>query len=612
MLRRSEETLTMNNSCLARLLGRVLGAETGLLLTCLVGAVFAAPPATNPRQEIADALKSDRPVQRQAAATLLGDLSMDSPDVKEKGRFAEVRNLDEFVAELAVMADKDPDGQVREAAVTALGRMRPDLAKVLAPLSDVLLNKGRKRGVEERRSAADALASLVRRAVPFEYAKGTIEKVGENELVVKVDDELKLTYVVTPDTRITLDLKVVKLEDLNAVKPLEDRPNVRIVARRVNDKPVAVRIEAFTSEITVSASSEALENLIGRGQEIVPVAAIALSDPDAEVRRAGATVLLQIAAELTTQLKLKRPGEDIEILRPLYKAFREQSAALVKGVNDSDLTVRLVVRQALEELAAVYPPISGPVTPTPEKEELLEEQERQARSAALVGADDDPRDSLFSDLAPIVQALEKGISDTDVDARIAAIQALEMFGENALPATPTLVKALRDSDMFVRWSAARALGKIEASRRRAKVSRPAVAKGAVDGLIRLLSDTDLDVQLAGAVALEPFGADAGKAAGPLANAAATGDPSFRLAAIHALGEIGEPAHTKPVAAKISLAVAFPADPRVRAEAARLLGRFGPAAQGSIGALRAALKDSDPSVSRAAGEALLSIPAPNPK
>jgi HEAT repeat protein len=67
-----------------------------------------------------------------------------------------------------------------------------------------------------------------------------------------------------------------------------------------------------------------------------------------------------------------------------------------------------------------------------------------------------------------------------------------------------------------------------------------------------------------------------------------------------------------VAAKLAKAVNFPADPRVRAEAARMLGRFGSAAQDSIGVLRAALKDPDPSVRLAAGDALLSIPASNRK
>jgi HEAT repeat protein len=606
--------LCMKNSSFARLSGCWLGVLAFLPLMGMIGAVLAAPPEANPRKEIADALKSDRPVQRQAAATLLGDLSIDNLEAKEKGRFAEVRNLEEFVPELATMADKDPDAQVREAAVTALGKMKPDLARVVAPITDILLNKDKKRGVVERRSAADALAYLVRRAIPFEYAKGTIEKAGENELIVKVEDLPKRVYAVTPDTQITLDGKVVKLEDLSEVKPLEDRPNVRIVFRRVNDKLVAARIEASSTEITFSASSETLLNLIGRGQEIVPVAAIALRDTDAEVRRAGANVLFQIASELISQLKLQKPGEDLEILRPLYRAFRDQTPALVKAVNDSDLSVRLLVRQALEQLAAAYPLISRPVVPEPEKVGQFEEQEPRARLSASVRADERPADSLFSDLLPVVQALEKGISDTDAEARVAAIQVLEMLGENSVPATPTLVKALRDHDLFVRWSAARALGKIEASRRRGKRPRAAGAKGAVDGLIRLLSDTDLDVQLAAAVGLEPYAGDAASAAGPLAYAAATGDPSFRLAAIHALGEIGEPAYTRGAAAQLAKAVAFggPEEAPVRAEAARLLGRFGPAAQDFIGALRKALKDPDANVSRAASEALLSIPTPRQK
>ncbi len=287
------------------------------------------------------------------------------------------------------------------------------------------------------------------------------------------------------------------------------------------------------------------------------------------------------------------------------------------GGDDSDQKpsgqpVRMSARQALEVLAAARWRLYYEEGPPPGRKDVPDEREEESRRAPPNRQDKANDDPVFGDISVIQEALMKGLADPNVEARIAAIIALENLRDAAVRATPGLVKELGNSDVFVRWSAARALGKIEESRRRAKVPRAAAAKGAVDGLIRLLSDTDLDVQLAAAVALEPWGGDAAKAAGPLATAAATGDPSFRLAAIHALGEIGEPGHTKNAAAQLAKAVAFPEDDRVRAEAARLLGQFGPAAQDSIGALRAALKDPDASVRRAASDALLSITAPRPK
>jgi HEAT repeat protein len=573
----------------------------------LVGAVLAGPPATTARKEIVDALKSDRPAQREAAATLLGELSADNLDAKEKGRFATVVPA-EFVADLAQMADKDPDARVREAAATALGRMQPDLDTALAPLANTLTNKDKKHIVEERRAAADALASLVRRARPYERVQGKIEKAAENELVVKANDKNR-QFTVTPETWITLDEKPAKMEDL------ANEMAVRVFAQHRKDTAAAGRIQASTSvdsSYSFSTSSDKLLELVGIGQEIIPLAAVALRDSDSQVRRFGADALLQLAIELTFQLKLPRSRNELALLRPLYRAFRAQTPTLVEGVNDSDLSVRMLVRQTLEELAAVYPLLPRPEPSPADKAGLLEEQEPRSHLRASIHADEPPGDSVFSAVAPIVKALEKGISDTDVDGRIAAIEVLEMLRENAVPATPTLVQALRDPDLFVRWSAARALGKIETSRRQAKMAPAAGAKGAVDGLIRLLVDADLDVQIAAAEALERYGADAGKAADPLANAAASGDPSFRLAAIHALGEIGEPARSKSVAAQLAKAVKFPEDPRVRADAARLLGRLGSAAQDTIGVLRAALKDPDPSVRRAAADALLSIPGSNRK
>ena len=55
----------------------------------------------------------------------------------------------------------------------------------------------------------------------------------------------------------------------------------------------------------------------------------------------------------------------------------------------------------------------------------------------------------------------KGADDIDVTAfQDKSIDALEMLGDQALPAVPALTRALADPDLFVRWAAARTLGKM--------------------------------------------------------------------------------------------------------------------------------------------------------
>src|SRR5262249_49067589 len=76
-----------------------------------------------------------------------------------------------------------------------------------------------------------------------------------------------------------------------------------------------------------------------------------------------------------------------------------------------------------------------------------------------------------------VEAMIAGLSDPDFRVRLVSIDVLEIRGTAAVPAIPALVKALRDPNKFVRWSAARTLGKLA----------PRQADEVVPALMRLLN-----------------------------------------------------------------------------------------------------------------------------
>jgi HEAT repeat protein len=80
----------------------------------------------------------------------------------------------------------------------------------------------------------------------------------------------------------------------------------------------------------------------------------------------------------------------------------------------------------------------------------------------------------------------------------------------------------------------------------------------------------------------------------------------RIAAMKALENIGRPA--APALPAVAWAL-LDLSPRIRSEAARVLGRFGAEAQPFLPALRRRTTDPDSDVRKAASEAILNITSP---
>jgi HEAT repeat protein len=188
------------------------------------------------------------------------------------------------------------------------------------------------------------------------------------------------------------------------------------------------------------------------------------------------------------------------------------------------------------------------------------------------------------------------------------------MGLQGAVAIPALVAALGDPYPYVRWAAARTLGRLaerEAEAGKAGTIPEGLAAplgrlpDAVAGLARLLlCDPDEGVRMAVATALTRYGPRAAAAVPALREAVGSGsDVELRVAVIQALEAIGTDA--VPALPALVPALRDP-DPRVREEAARVLGRFGRHSRFALPALRDALEDRDNMVRKAISEAILNI------
>jgi HEAT repeat protein len=329
-----------------------------------------------------------------------------------------------------------------------------------------------------------------------------------------------------------------------------------------------------------------------KGVEIaVVVAGQGLSDEQPEVRYYSVATLGLAAGSLHKLVRGQRgderkPGLD-DFPRPSAEAppdllpalvtLKGQVPALTRALGDSDGEVRHLARGTLDE--------------------VIETQRGLLEGTGPYRLTSSPKNTLQEGIRATALALASGLNDADARARCAAVEVLEKLEGQAEPAAPMLVKALGDPDVFVRWAAARTLGKLS----------PAAADIAVPGLAHLLVDSDLDLRLVAATALERYGPLAKTAVPDLTQAVSSSDAELRMAAIKTLGAIGGTA-VQPAIPALTTAVAD-SDARVRKSAAEMLGKLGPAARGALEALNKGMKDSNPDVKKAAGEALLKIMRP---
>ncbi len=326
------------------------------------------------------------------------------------------------------------------------------------------------------------------------------------------------------------------------------------------------------------------QELVGVGAAVLPVAGRAASDASAIVRRRAVEVMGWAATAALGQIADPRNAEDgddaasyasrraeeREALLPLLLALKAQGPVLAQTLRDADAPVRARARRALE---------------------IVGEASARWRNRFLPEspAGDDPlRDALRVALPSLVA----GLHDPDRQARQSAVTILESLDKDAFPAGTDLAHALADPDRFIRWAAARTLGKIA----------PNAAQVAVPALIPLVADADLDLRLTALGALYHYGPAAAPAIAAVEAALKPDNATdVRLAALAVLGQIDSAAAIPGMTAALS-------DPheRVREAAARTLGHCASLARPALPALDGATKDPSLRVRRAATEALLQI------
>jgi HEAT repeat protein len=385
------------------------------------------------------------------------------------------------------------------------------------------------------------------------------------------------------------------------LKPGNDTPTRRVAAEGILG---LINIPRYMEALQLKnpAVSATPQDVIESGIEVVRVAPGGLGDSDAVVRLKCAEAVHGSAQGLATLFQ--RTTEDTKFITPiprkelspaeiaavkeLLKVFEAAGPKLAPSLADSNAEVRLALVQALERLSiaryrlAEEPVVVGALGKGVDRVFLLPPNAS------------DPLSSFAKDWGAVAQLL----GDSDPAVRRATVTFFEFFPEARPGVVPALTNALCDSDNFVRWGAARALGTFS------KNYQPKDAVPAVTALAKQLFDPDFTSRLAAAATLESLGEYAEGAVPALAKAVKFGDVENRVAVLYVIQSIG-PQRSKSLVPSVTEALEHP-DPRVRRTAAETLGRYGALARNpaTIEALRRALGDEDQEVRINASEALL--------
>jgi HEAT repeat protein len=264
--------------------------------------------------------------------------------------------------------------------------------------------------------------------------------------------------------------------------------------------------------------AQARRNLILAARGAVPVLARGIKDKDPEVRRSCLEGLTAVArcshgivqawnvdgADANPEAARRQAEKCLAELLPLVRQLNDLETCLPAALNDAELPVRIGALHAVEELAT-----------------LRSEWLRHAKEFA---AGDDPLQQNFGATLP---ALSRNLVDRDVNVRRSTLEVLEVLGSTARPAAPNIVRSLNDPDLFVRWAAARALGRLA----------PAEAATAVPAVVRLLGESDPGIRLTAVAALERYGPAAKDAVPALLVRLRIQDAELRAVVVRALGSI---------------------------------------------------------------------------
>jgi HEAT repeat protein len=369
-------------------------------------------------------------------------------------------------------------------------------------------------------------------------------------------------------------------------------PGLRVVVAESLTGIVDVATHRAAASAEAPVTSAMREDAVRTACAVIPAAALGLGDGQIPVRRRCVEVVGRSAALLAALVPTVTSIQEADgwpayqrtihqegtAVAPLVAMLKAHGPWLARAAGDVDPEVRLLARKVLAEIAEARLRLvqrNSSVLAGAERQVLTEFQEQ-----AVTFLRDDP---LMRGLSETIPALAAGVDDTDVRVRRATLDVLEAMGQDAVAAVPALVHALSDRDRFVRWAAARALGKVH----------PPRPETVVAALAALLSDADPDLRLTAATSLREYGSQARAAVPALLILSRSSDPEQRVAAIRTLESAGGDDAS---ALTVLNAALNDNDARVRQLAEQALGRVGPSRE----AINTLLRPTTPVEGKAVG------------
>ncbi len=457
----------------------------------------------------------------------------------------------------------------------------------------------------------------------------------------------------------------------NTLKELLNPGQTNVLVRRATAESLAHMVDLVYQQRKAENRSRPQPPLKAL-EQIFPVAASALADPDLEVRRSTLLACqrtVTIFDDLIEERKV--PVGRMSVYDPMVAVLRKNLPALNRRAGDSDPELRIAACHLLETLEMVAQKVrllkatpAEPKEPTePSKEPAKEPRKgvkthvpspmlHRARSPsssrpsqwAATRLEQPTRTMLLTPvplrddgLTPAV-TLDRPVKLPTEQTVCPAAFAAEPIEELPAPAPQstidTMIAGLSDPDFRVRLASLdvletfgdRAVPAIDAlvskglsdpnkfvrwaSARTLGRFAPRKAKEVVPGLMRLLNDQeDMSVRITAAFALERYGPDAKEAVPLLARVINRGDKDYMIAILHTMQGIGTDAKAAlPSVAWIMRNRELPTS--VRVEAAQTLGRFSSLAKGQMHDLRQVMvNDPNEEVRNAASSAILSVDRP---
>jgi HEAT repeat protein len=327
-----------------------------------------------------------------------------------------------------------------------------------------------------------------------------------------------------------------------------------------------------------------------------PLLKEALQDKSYFVRRIVAWVISNVNQErareaaLSLETVLSDPDLSVRVVavdslkRLGSGAIPEVVRALKRAINDKHLIVRVY---AVESLGKIGPPAAEAFS---DLAAVAAAPERLMRAAVMTALGKIGR----GPAAPgVIRILKLGLKDKDVFVRFSAAEAMGHLGSQAEPGVTDLRESLQDPDALVRNTVITAL---------AKMANAGVA-GARPGLEEALQNPRTDIRLVAVDSFWRFGVPVKDTLPQIQRLLRDSSPDIRRAAAKTLGGV-RPAPPELIAALKETIRDH--DPSVREEVLVALGRFGTDAQDAIAAVLESLQDQEATVRRAAAIALGNI------